>query len=109
MVGRKLVRFVALSLLLFAGLDLGVPSLCRAESILPSPSHTDDPSIDEHGPAPASPKQGPDDCFCCCTHVRPQPITRGIGPLAELGENLLIRLPLEPELRATPLFHPPRL
>ncbi len=100
---------MALSLLLFAGLDLGFPSLCRAEAILPASSHTEDASVDEHGPAPTAPKQGPDDCFCCCTHVRPQPNTRGMGPLAELGENLLTSPPSEPELRATSLFHPPRL
>lgn len=107
---HKLAQFVALGLLFFAGLDLGFPSLCQAESVLPSTSHSDASSLDEHGPEPTAPKQGPEeDCFCCCVHIRPQPVTRGVASLIRLGEKLVTRPSFKPEFRVGTLFHPPKL
>ena len=109
MIGQATVRLVAVNLLLFAGLDLGVPSLCQAESALPLASHAGEGSLDNHDPEPAAPEPAhEEDCFCCCTHVRPRPITRGIEALTQIGEDPLVYLRLEPEQRATSLFHPPK-
>lgn len=108
-IGQSAVRWVAVSFLLFAGLDLGIPSLCQAESILPLSADADKQSPGQHDPKPATPEQGPEeDCFCCCAHIRPRPVTRGMEPLAELSESPAVRPPSEPALRATSLFHPPR-
>ena len=102
-------RIVALSLLLIAGLDLAFPSLCQAESALPSATHSEDAGLEHRQPEPDAPAQGPEeDCFCCCVHIRPQPITRGIEPLAKFGDRLMPGELLAPELRAQALFHPPR-
>lgn len=108
--GRKAGRMVSLSLLLFAGFCLQFPSLCQAAWALPSSSSDAAASLDERGPEPAVPEEGPeDDCFCCCVHVRPQPITRGIEPLANVSNGLIARPSLEPKVRAQSFFHPPRL
>jgi hypothetical protein len=108
-IGRSTGRAVALTLLLLAGLDLAFPSICQAESALPSATHTDDASVGEQQPEPAAPERSSEeDCFCCCVHIRPQPITRGIEALANVRGLQPAKPSLEPELRAQALFHPPR-
>jgi hypothetical protein len=108
-IGRSTGRAVALSLLLLAGLDLGFPSLCQAESALPIATHTDDASFGEQQPEPAAPEPGSEeDCFCCCVHIRPQPITRGIEALSDVRGLQPAKPSLEPEVRVQSLFHPPR-
>lgn len=101
-------RLVALGLLLFAGIDLAFPSLCRAESAVPASSHSDAAALQEHQPEPDAPVQGPDDCFCCCVHVYPEPATRGIASLAELSEEVDARRAFEPDPSVGVPFHPPR-
>ena len=106
---RNTARLAALSLLLVAGLDLAFPSLCQAESALPAAAHSEDAALEHRQPEPVAPVQGPEeDCFCCCVHIRPQPVTRGIESLAKVGDRLMPGQSLEPELRAQALFHPPR-
>jgi hypothetical protein len=109
-VSQKISRLVSLCLLLLVGLDLAFPSLCDAESVFPSSSRSDEAVRSERGPEPAAPAQGPEeDCFCCCVHIRPQSITRGIEALEDVSESLAPRPSHEPERRAHPLFHPPKL
>ncbi len=109
-VSQKIGRFVSLCLLLLVGLDLAFPSLCDAESVLPSSSHRDEAVLGERGPEPTAPAQGPEeDCFCCCVHIRPQSITRGIESLEDVSGSLAPRRSLEPGLRVQSPFHPPKL
>ena len=107
-IGAATVRFVAVNLLLYTALCLGIPSVCQSES-LPIASNLAEQALLEHSPEPAQPEPPhEEDCFCCCTHLRPQPITRGIEELAPIGEGPRLSPQLKPEQRANSLYHPPR-
>lgn len=109
MVDRRWVRLVATGLLLLASADLGLPSVCRTDDAPLPATESQAQEIDQHGPKSSVPEPMPeDDCFCCCAHIRPQPITRGCETLVPLNERLGLSAPTEPEIRTSILFHPPR-
>lgn len=72
---RRWHRFVALFILLWAVVDMTVPSLCESDGgfLLPVPQQQSSVSVDtDRGSQPATPAQE-DDCFCCCSHISPTP------------------------------------
>ncbi len=69
---RKWHKTVALFILLWAVLDLAVPSLCQAEddfSFIPRQSS----AVMSNSSSQSQPTSGAtvDDCFCCSSHVAP--------------------------------------
>lgn len=71
---RSWRRFAALFLLLWAAVDICVPSLCEADSDLFLPQQAQQTAVNhaEKGGPPA-PLPADDDCFCCSSHVSPTP------------------------------------
>ena len=123
---RQLIRAIALLFLIYTGMDLASPDLCRGETLgdgrlglvaITQPALTRDASssvarIDASDNQPTNdPSDQPhddDDCFCCCTHVLPGTVVASIGvtdlvsPMTNFEPHSVSSPPLA---RA---FHPPR-
>lgn len=105
---RRWHRVAAISILLWAVVDMSVPSLCEADGgFIPSssPQHAS-VSVDGDKNSQPTPVQE-DDCFCCCAHISP---TRHFEFAAVgLSEQFV---PVTPEQRllefAESHYHPPR-
>lgn len=109
MVRRRWIRLIAIGLLLMAGADLGLPSICRTDSAPLPETQSEQQTFEQDSSEPQAPAPLPvDDCFCCCAHIKPQPIVRGVERLVLLEEHLGLFAPAEPEIRTSSLFHPPR-
>ena len=113
-------RKVAASfILLWALMDLSVPGVCQADDLEANPANAQTVALPQmHGATGlltsssvpdqnSSDQSGPEDCFCCCSHIAPTPtfkITAQISSqmcerLAALGEQL----PYSPFI-----YHPPK-
>lgn len=97
---RKVVRSVALALLVSAAVDLFVVDLVASP---PCARTVGAASTSEPGQRP----DADDDCFCCCSHIVPgraPDLARAslIGPQAAPQE------PAEPASKPTSIYHPPR-
>ena len=106
---QKLVRCVALALLLRAGVDLLVGDFLEA-STFDQTSTVGDPAPNDPEENPSSPGEEDDhgdDCFCCCTHVAISPIIE-LGLLEVTSFALLVADPAEPDTEPSRIFHPPR-
>ena len=106
---QKLVRCVALALLLRAGVDLFVGDFLEASTFDQS-SAVGGPAQNESVENPSSPGDADDhgdDCFCCCSHVVISPIIE-LGPPELTSFTLLIADPSEPATEPSRVFHPPR-
>lgn len=105
---RRWHRVAALFILLWAVVDMSVPSLCEADGdFLPVPQQHASVSVDSvNGLRPSVPASE-DDCFCCSSHVSP---TRNFefSEVAVVGEYAVAA----PQTRlldfAEPHYHPPR-
>lgn len=101
-------KHVTLGLLLYALLDLTVPGLCHEVGAVQAPSAASIGSNPAPGDAfPSIPGAEDDDCFCCCSHIRPAlPQSVGIDfPAVTLSVALAS---LVPSLNRTPTHQPPR-
>ncbi|HET7873002.1 MAG TPA: hypothetical protein VFL42_10865 [Terriglobales bacterium] len=69
-------------ILIWALLDLSVPGVCQSDDLEAAPAGTQQSTMGTQtaspviGTQPANPadnpdKPGPEDCFCCCSHVAP--------------------------------------
>ena len=110
-----MVRKIAgIMLLLFAAVDVGLPSLCRAEALFAvnQKSITAAPAKQlwsvSKPPSSLHLSQDEGDCFCCCTHIAPslhlviQVHPELVSPLVELPSR-------NPSSGMRPLpYHPPR-
>ena len=106
---RTLARAAAVILLLLVCVDLGIPSLCAAESIPVPPLSADDSQpLSPSSGGPNSPVLGEGDCFCCCAHIVPQSVVLVVANLTRLaGEPPVM---VHPVLLPIPqlIFHPPK-
>ena len=104
--------YVSVVLLVLAFADLTVPGLCRSESGLVQLPKTATTHLSARilAQAPGSSSitmDGADDCWCCCSHIRPsthfqlktQPAVGGIETVYFRGA---------PQDFTSDLYHPPR-
>lgn len=106
-------KIAGIMLLLFAAVDVGFPSLCRAEALVPASQDSfaaaSPLEVCAHNLPDSQPQsQDEGDCFCCSTHIAPrahmvmQAQSEIVLPLVELS-------PQDPSSGMTPLpYHPPR-
>jgi hypothetical protein len=122
----RIIRVIAILLLLYTGADMVSPGLCNEElpglsvegvTLVFSPQRarqatgsaavlsTDDSSRQHQ---PSGPISDDDDCFCCCSHVLPG-TAFVIENISDLESHVLIaageRLPTPP---LSHTYHPPR-
>ena len=106
---QKLVRFVALALLLRAGVDLFVGDFLEAS--------TSEQTSTVGGPAPSDSEENPsspgdaddqgDGCFCCSSRVLiSAPLELALPEVTSF--TLLVADPAEPATEPARIFHPPR-
>jgi hypothetical protein len=102
-------RIAALFILLWAVVDMSVPSLCQADSELFAVPQQQSKaiSVDQNRDSqPASPDTD-DDCFCCSSHVSPTP-NYDLSVMA-LAQTSTVPEPVIRILEfAEPHYHPPR-
>lgn len=98
---RKVLRAVAISLLVLAGLDLTTPGLCALDQ------EGSGQAMNQVATLAGAPQVHIDDCFCCshcveiaCTVPSVAPGTAVTSPQLPVGQ--------EPFPTAFPPFHPPR-
>ena len=108
--GKILARTAAIMLLLLVCVDLGIPSLCAAESIplLPPVETGDSQPIPPSPAGPVSPVLGEGDCFCCSTHVVSQSPVRVVESLLTLADEPPAIVQPVPFLIPQTIFHPPK-
>ena len=102
-------RIASLLILLWAVVDMSVPSLCQADSgFFPVPQQQSTTvSVDQNRDSqPASPSNE-DDCFCCCSHVSPTPHFE-LSTIASRQEGVAPDPAIHLREYAEPHYHPPR-
>jgi hypothetical protein len=116
----RLVRVVALLFLAYTAIDIACPELCRGEGtaaeeigVANTPTAANQARIfissaTQPGGESSTEPCCDEDCFCCCAHIVPAPITVSIGSsesasLASAEQYLTILTPALPSE-----FHPPR-
>lgn len=124
MTGR-VVRVIAILFLVYTGLDLSMPQLCREEmgnrTMAQTAASTEDNSVDATRPfsaalgtedyeenLPSEPPHSEEDCFCCCAHVLPGSAAALVAA-PELATSFAPRQDsglLSPPLKSP--YHPPR-
>ena len=103
-------RIAALFILLWAVVDMSVPSLCQADSdFLPVPQQQSATlSVDQNRDSQPAFPSNDDDCFCCCSHVSPTPHFE-LSVIASRQETVAPD-PVIHRLEYTePHYHPPRV
>ena len=110
MVNKHTTRTATVVLLLLVGLDLGIPSLCSAESVpaFGPPQEVGWSPISSNPSTPAAPVLGEEDCFCCCSHVKPAPNVLVTAGFTLVDKSSPATPRLTPPQRATLIFHPPK-
>lgn len=107
---RRWHRVVALVILLWAVVDMAVPSLCEADSgfLIPLTQQQSSMSVDsDKSSQPADPAHE-DDCFCCCSHISPTPHFE--FTTVAFSEEYAATTPRLHLLEfAEPHYHPPRV
>ncbi|MCM2316880.1 MAG: hypothetical protein NDJ92_17165 [Thermoanaerobaculia bacterium] len=107
---RFIARAAAVFLLSITTLDLALPQFCEEDF---GPLLTGRTDVIDAGSAadPGTPEQpaGPEDCFCCCSHL--EPAAQGaelasLMPVSVLDANLPSDVPPSP---SPSLYRPPRL
>jgi len=118
---HPVIRAIALLFLVYTAIDIGCPELCRGEPLADDFTLTastkseretsQDVSIagvNEQGKETPAEPCGDEDCFCCCAHVIPTPITVSLESFDASSpdnvEKYLVNL--TPALPSE--FHPPR-
>ena len=105
----RVYRAVALLILLWAVVDMSVPSLCQTDrdfQFPPFQQQTTGVVGVDRGQPPATPDPE-DDCFCCCPHISPAPhfeLARFSSSEHWEAVQSQLRLLDLPQL----LYHPPR-
>lgn len=101
---RSIQRVITFGFLLFVLLDLTVPGFCRTDEI---PARVPQTATDDAGSSEEPHPAAPDDCFCCCVHIKAEPHFVLPQTLASVERIDPIGAPSahsDPQL----LFHPPR-
>jgi hypothetical protein len=111
-------RFVAGFILIWALLDLSIPGVCQSDDLESTPVSAQEmksaqqaasSTVQDYSAIPdgnPSDQSGPEDCFCCCSHVTPTSTFSMPGPI--LNERYS-----SPDLTLSPLeyspilYHPP--
>ncbi len=110
MISALAARTAAVVLLLLVCADLGIPSLCSAESIpIFTPAEPESWQANARKPAaPVEPVLGEEDCFCCCSHTYPRPFLSVVEePRILQGAVSPVEQPV-PEAAPSNIFRPPR-
>ena len=107
--GKKLVRYAALALLLSAGIDLFVvdlslPSLCTETGTTSGAGKN--PS-GENPFSPGNTNDRRDDCFCCCSHVVTSHAVE-LLPLQLLPFTFTSADTAGPATEPSLIYHPPK-
>lgn len=107
---RFITRAAAVFLLSLTALDLALPQLCEGDSGPLMAGRADFIDVGRSAD-PDSPEQsaGPEDCFCCCSHLEP---AAQEAELASLMPVSVLDLHLPSDAPPSPLrmlYRPPRL
>lgn len=110
MPARHITRAAAIILLLMVCVDLAVPSLCAAESVpvFGPPQQVGWSPVSSDPAAPVAPVLGEEDCFCCCSHIKPAAKVLVTAGFAVAEESPAQTPQLAPLQLATLIFHPPK-
>lgn len=123
---RRFARAITLLFLIYTGVDLASPELCKGDALGDSGgkpvivttrrdaneiievSNTIEQSTSQHQNQVPEQPANDEDCFCCCTHVIPGTITVSLESSdATAPSSILEQLSiLSPTLPSE--FHPPR-
>ena len=105
---KKFSKFIALFLLLWTAMDLCIPSLCRAEDVnselrgIQITAQKQDAQASQ-----TSVFHDDDDCFCCCSHIRPSAHFAMSAALLSVQFTSTIHYH-QIDRYPRSLFHPPR-
>lgn len=107
---RFIARAAAVVLLALTTLDLALPQLCEGD-LGPLMAGRADFIDAGHSADPGSPEQpaGPEDCFCCCSHLEPAAQEATLASLMPVCGLHPHRSPDTPPSPLRILYRPPRL
>ena len=70
---RAWQKWLAVALLIWAGIDMALPSVCGEDLLGLSTQATSVESVYSPGKSDQFSFAYEDDCFCCCSHIFPSP------------------------------------
>lgn len=107
--GNRWQKVVTLFILLWAVVDLSVPSFCEVDSSfrIPSTQQQSNVSADNNKSSRSAIPAQEDDCFCCCSHIAPTAHFE-FSSVALSGEFRVPAPQLDPLEFAEAHYHPPR-